>query len=195
MPKPSNGALENDSTKEWWAIGWSHALMRLNGYEKRAGLAGGLRYTGKYDAKPLAGMLLASWDKIPEQVATELALMLAPPRPWRGPRLKLIAPPSKRTHTKYSKDLNLKRNARLDYLKLLDSGLHRKEALYQVQEKYGVKRTWVTEAVALTDEKWIAATRGGAPPWAFIPNAGKNALPGRFTDLHAARSKDCLCPR
>ena len=144
---------------DWIASKWSDALMRMKGYEGGGGLAG-WKYTGKHDPQALGLMLAtAKVHGVPASVAVELGVMLAPPRHWRGPRLKVIPPSVKQG--RYLKQLSRMRAARREYLDLKASGLKHASAVSDLAEKYEVKRTWVTDAIALTDEKFVAAIING----------------------------------
>jgi hypothetical protein len=136
--------------------------MRLNGYDGGGGLAG-WTYTGKHDPQALGQMLKsATLYGVPGKVASQLGIMLAPPDHWRGPRLKVIPPPAKRTLARYINNLLRMREIRNEYLRKKAAGVKHDAAIFDLKHEYGVRRTWITDAIALSDEKFIEAIANGA---------------------------------
>jgi hypothetical protein len=134
--------------------GWLAALQRLKGFETD-GLAG-WKFTGKCDALPLGAMLVTG-EPVPEQVAIALGVMLSRKKHTRGPRLKLVQPPPSRTFSDHMNRLIRMRDAREEYLRLMQEGGSHKNIVLDLADKFGVKRTWITDAIALDDEKFIEA--------------------------------------
>lgn len=137
---------------------WLEAVQRLKGFETNGLL--GWKFTGKCDALPLSRMLVTG-APVPKQIARALGVMLNPDSHTRGPRLQLVAPPSKRTFAAYMDILIRKREARGEYQQLIKEGGNHKNVVHDLTKKFGVKTTWITDAVALNDEKFIDAIVNG----------------------------------
>ena len=132
---------------------WRTAWLQCNGY-KPDGLAGFV-FADQFDPKPLAAML-ATGEPAPEYIASGLGVMLNPPAGWRGMRLEVKQPPKKRSQRALWQELIRKRAARAEYQKMRASGEKHIAALNDLMQTYRVKRTWLTDAIALDDDKFIA---------------------------------------
>lgn len=129
-----------------WSPRWAAAMLALRGSEKNVS---GDRATQTYDVKPLAEAL-ASGETVPREVLDVLATMLDPHPEWRGPRL-VIHSPKHETNRAFAELLALKREIRDEYKSGVEKGSGKKKLIWELGEKYSVKRTFILESLKITD--------------------------------------------
>ena len=133
-----------------WSVMWDAALKALLGYE-RHGL--GLQWNGRYNLKPMAAALMTD-DPIPQDIRQLLATVLDPHQNWLGAKAKIDKRP-KKTIRQAMEGLAKRRNIRDEYLTGL--GLEQKAQYLEatLAKKYGVRRTFVREAINLSDKDLV----------------------------------------
>lgn len=134
-----------------WHPQWDAALSALMGYQ-RQGV--GWQWTGNYDAKPMADALMTNLP-IPSEVRRYIATLLVPHAGWLGPKARIDRRPKKSIRLAME-GLAKKRTIRNEYSDGLARGekSHYLEAL--LAEKYRVRRTFIRDAINLTDSDLVA---------------------------------------
>jgi hypothetical protein len=136
-----------------WTPEWDAALYEMRGFERREP---GWEWTGKYGLASLANALRGD-TAVPNDVRDLLAEMLDPRPRWRGPKLK-VQSPKKHDIRDAMRQFDKKRKIRLEYEDLIKKhGRGSSEAaVLELQEKYGVGRSTIFEALETTDKHLIA---------------------------------------